>query len=361
MHLPDGFGSDYFQARSRFREAVEAEGGVLQAIMHPDAGPGGRDLTMDIAWFGPVAAEAVLVLLSGTHGVEGFCGSGAQVAALKRGEFRRLPGGVAVMMVHAVNPYGFAWLRRVTHENIDLNRNWIDFSRPLPENPAYDALAEALCPPIWTQESLQASQARFGGFIAEHGYPAFQAGVTGGQHRHPSGLFFGGVAPSWSRTVLTDLLVSRLGRAARIAVIDYHTGLGPWGFGERMVMSPPGSPEFERARAWYGEVLTCPGEGSPTAEAIQGDMLSALPRLLPNAEITAMALEIGVLPPEITLDALRADAWLSTYGDPDSQIGRSIRKQMRDAFYGDADDWKGMVAVQSLLLCRQAIVGLARA
>jgi len=31
-----------------------------------------------------------------------------------------------------------------------------------------------------------------------------------------------------------------------------------------------------------------------------------------------------------------------------------------DAYYGDADDWKGMVAAQSMLVCRQAIAGLNR-
>ena len=30
---------------------------------------------------------------------------------------------LAVMMVHAINPYGFAWLRRTTEEGVDLNRN----------------------------------------------------------------------------------------------------------------------------------------------------------------------------------------------------------------------------------------------
>ena len=33
--------------------------------------------------------------------------------------------------------------------------------------------------------------------------------------------------------------------------------------------------------------------------------------------------------------------------------------QIRDAFYGDADDWKGMVAGQSLLAVKQALAGLA--
>ena len=46
------------------------------------------------------------------------------------------------------------------------------------------------------------------------------------------------------------------------------------------------------------------------------------------------------------------------HGNPLSPAGRDIKKQIRAAFYGDADDWKGMVAGQSLLACRQALAGL---
>jgi hypothetical protein len=42
-----------------------------------------------------------------------------------------------------------------------------------------------------------------------------------------------------------------------------------------------------------------------------------------------------------------------------SAEGQVIKAEVRDAFFGDADDWKGMVAGQSLLACRQAIRGLA--
>jgi hypothetical protein len=71
-----------------------------------------------------------------------------------------------------------------------------------------------------------------------------------------------------------------------------------------------------------------------------------------------MALEFGTQPIMTVLDAVRADAWLHAYGDPLSPQGRAIKAEVRDAFYGDADDWKGMVAGQSLLATRQALKGL---
>ena len=35
-----------------------------------------------------------------------------------------LPDDVAVLMIHLINPWGTAWMRRVNEDNIDLNRNY---------------------------------------------------------------------------------------------------------------------------------------------------------------------------------------------------------------------------------------------
>src|SRR5690606_23379879 len=100
----------------------------------------------DIARIGPADAERVLLLVSGTHGVEGYCGSGCQLALLDLGVFDRLPEGTAVVLVHAINPYGFAWRQRLTEGHVDLNRNFVDFAKPLPENPDYNVLDPYLIP-----------------------------------------------------------------------------------------------------------------------------------------------------------------------------------------------------------------------
>ena len=49
-------------------------------------------------------------------------------------------------MVHAINPHGFAWSRRVTEDNVDLNRNFVDHAQPYPSNPGYEELRAAICP-----------------------------------------------------------------------------------------------------------------------------------------------------------------------------------------------------------------------
>jgi hypothetical protein len=357
-HTSDSFSADYAEARDKFRAAAKDAGGALEAIGHPEPGAEGEALSTDVAWFGPRDAAAAIVLISATHGVEGFCGSGAQVDLLTRGEIARLPAGMAVLMIHGVNPYGFSWLRRVTHENVDLNRNWIDFDAALPENPGYDTLADAACPPNWSEESVASSARALVDYIKERGAAALQHALSGGQHKHPKGIFYGGLEPTWSRRTQTAILTSYLANTARVGVIDYHTGLGPWGYGERIVTDAPGSPGFARAATWWGAGVTSPSGGTSTSAPITGDGLSAIPRLLPDAEVTSMAIEVGTRPLEAVMTAVRADNWLHAHGDLGSEQGRAIKAQIRDAFYGDTDDWKGMVAGQSLLAFRQAVAGI---
>jgi hypothetical protein len=358
MNSADSFSATYAEARARFREAASMAGARLEAVSHPERGREGEELATDVAWIGPPDAERVLVTISGTHGAEGFCGSGAQVDWLSRGEAARLPTGVAALMIHAINPYGFSWLRRVTHENVDLNRNWVDFDAPLPANPGYDTIAEAAVPAEWTAEAQARSASALGAYIGAHGPAAFQQAVSGGQYRHPGGLFYGGAAPSWSRRTQSAIFAEYLGQAARVGIIDYHTGLGPWGYGERIITDHPDSVGYARARAWYGAAITSPSGGTSTSAPITGDGLEAAPRLIPHAEVTGMAIEVGTLSLADVLLALRADTWLHAHGDPLSPEAAPIKAQVRAAFYGDADDWKGMVAGQSLLAIRQAIGGL---
>ena len=359
MNSASSFAADYNEARARFRDAAHEAGGALESVTHPEAGPEGGPLTTDVAWFGPRSAASVLVMVSATHGVEGFCGSGAQVDWLRRGEASRLPGGVAVLMIHAVNPFGFAWLRRVTENNVDLNRNWIDFTQPRPSNAGYLTLSEAICPAEWTDESRLAADQVLAGYAAEHGFPALQQAITGGQYSHPAGLFYGGDGATWSRRTQSDILRQYLTEAGKVAVIDYHTGLGDWGYGEQILTDRKGSAAFARAAGWWGAAITSPADGTSTSADITGDNLGALGALLPHAEVTGMALEFGTQSLIEVLTALRADAWLHAHGDLGSAQGRAIKAQVRDAFYGDADDWKGMVAGQSLLATRQAIRGIA--
>ncbi len=355
------FSATYTEARGKFLDAASAAGAELSAWTHPERGPDGGELATDVAWIGPADASTVLMLVSATHGVEGHCGSGAQIDWMQRGEAARTRPGQAVLLVHAINPYGFAWSRRVTQENVDLNRNFVDFSKPLPANSGYDALAAFIAPSEWNDETAAASRAAFRAHAAAHGYDALVRALSGGQYRHPDGVYFGGSAETWSRRTLTGIFGRHLARARHVGVLDYHTGLGPSGYGEPMASADNQGAEYARALAWYGAAVTSVSGGDSASAKLTGDWLDAMPALVPHAEVTGLALEFGTVPGAQVMDAVRADNWLHHHGDPLSARGLAIAAQTRAAFYTDTDVWRGMVLGQSLSATRQALAGLARA
>ena len=354
------FSADYREARSKFRDAALRAGAQLTTYVNPNSkGPNGEELGTDVARLGPPEASRVLLTISATHGAEGFCGSGAQIGSFERGLGRELPADAALVAVHAINPHGFAWIRRVTEENVDLNRNFVDHGGAVPENPGYDELAEAICPHEWNDAALAATKTRLEAYAKTHGAAALQFAITGGQYKYADGIFYGGTAPVWSRRTMLEIVAKHAGRARRLAMIDFHTGLGPWGYGEPIVTHAPHSPGLARAREWYGERITSPRLGNSASADVRGDILTGVEERYGEIEVTGLALEYGTLSLEEVLDAVRADNWLHAHGTIESAKGREIKRMVRDAFYGDKPDWKEMILEQALAAERKALRGLA--
>jgi len=325
-----GFSADYSEARDKFLSAASALGAPLSAYSNPNKGPKGETLTTDLAWIGPEDAGKVAVLISGTHGVEGFCGSGAQVAWMRGEAARRLPPDVAVLVIHAINPYGFAWIRRVTEEGVDLNRNHVDFSLPLPVNAGYAEIADAVVPAEIEGPVLAAAEARLKAWRAQHGDAAYYRAYSAGQYTHPEGVFY--------------------------------TGLGPHGYGDPICHHPIGSPALKRALAWYGDSLT--GSTLGTTESYARDGLSGVGyvRALPGVEVNFVTLEYGTYPRDRGAKAFREDHWLhrtANAGAFDTEKGRAIKAQLRMHFYPDTDAWKEMVLWRAFQVVRQTVEGLA--
>jgi hypothetical protein len=358
------FSSTYNQARERFLEAAGRAGVAVESKPHPMTGRDGEMLAMDVARDGPPDAACLLVLTSGCHGVEGFCGSGVQVAALQDDDWRSQAArlGVTVLYVHALNPFGFSHLRRATHENVDLNRNFHEFSKPLPVNAAYRELHRLLLPAHWPPDA--ANETALMQWIGAHGEAAFQAAVSGGQHEFADGLFFGGTAPSWSNLTFREVLRAHGRSAARIGWIDFHTGLGPLGLGERIFCARDDAATLERASAWWSSggrtPVTSIYDGSSTSAPLTGMMWSAFYDECPQAEYTGIALEYGTVPMTETMQALRADQWLHLHADATPQLAAQIRQQMKDAFYVDNGQWKEQVLSQAREALVQAADGLSR-
>lgn len=356
------FSSSYAQARERFLGAAQAAGLPVQSHRHPLRGRDGEDLAMDVARVGADDAQALLIVSSACHGVEGYCGSGVQVAALRDGAWlaRTRASGVAVLLVHALNPYGFSYIRRVTNENVDLNRNFHDFSQPLPTNEAYRELHPLLLPEVWPPATENV--AAIDHYIRTHGPKAWQSAITRGQHEFPGGVFFGGTAPTWSNLTWRQVLREHDRGVRRIAWIDLHTGLGPSGLGERIFACPDDAAALRRAQAWWSgggaTPVTSIYDGSSSSAYLTGLMWSSVGQECPQAEYTGIALEYGTEPMAQVMQAMRAEHWLNLHPQAPAELAAQIRQQMLQAFYTDTDAWKTRIVQQAMEAMAQALEGL---
>jgi hypothetical protein len=352
------FAPDYPLARQRFLDAARSAGATLTAYPHPLPGLLGERLASDLAWLGPRDARRVLLSLSGTHGVEGLYCSGCQSGWLKGPGLEPLPPDTAVALVHAVNPWGFSWVRRVDADNIDINRNAIDHTTPPPQNHDYRRVHDLLLPAVWDARTADVLKGELARLMGELGPRRVTRAITGGQYEYPDGVFYGGAAASWSCQTLQALVEAHLGFARVIAVLDHHTGLGPQGHTEIICRHEPATPALARARAWWGADVTATALGESESEVIDGNVRMAFQRWCPRALVVAAALEVGTRPGDVVLQALVADNWLHQRGEPLSAQGDAVRALVRDAFYVDTPAWRRRCFDRAMDLYAATLAGL---
>jgi len=354
------FATNYGAARANFLEAANLSNAEVESLRHPEVGPTGEALFTDVALLGPSDAKTVLVLSSGTHGVEGFAGSAIQVGLLRERVLARLPSDVRILMIHGINPYGFAHLRRFNEDNVDLNRNFVDHSRSQGRNTGYEELSGALAPPVWSPWSNAVFLLRLQWHRLLGRTDWLRDAITGGQYGYPKGLFFGGRVEAWSNGMLQGIAERHLSRADRVVFVDVHTGLGDYGNAELIVNVPESDGGYMRAVAMWGEAkVRSTDSGASVSVDLDGTLKLAVPAMVPGCDVTAVSLEFGTVPASKALLALRAENWLHHHGGAEHPNAAKIKTELLRAFYPDSADWKSAVWQQGREVVELALSSLS--
>lgn len=350
------FPASYVLGRQHWLTQVERLTLPKQRRAYPceGVGPDGETLITDTVWIGSVDAPNVLVIIAGTHGIEGSTGSAIEIdflRLLKAGHFI-LPPYVAVLLIHALTPWGYAWQRRCDEEGVDLNRNAVDFSQSLPENPDYDALRAAL---FWDDSAERLRL--FSEFEAKHGRVAFEKAISGGQYHDPSGPFYGGSKPAHGRLASEELIQHYDLQQRNLAVIDLHSGLGAYGYGEIICDHPPESPATQIAKRWYGDCVTLPALGTSSSVAKTG-LQDYIWHSIMNEFSCYITLEFGTYPTDQLFDVLLRDHQL--WAQKTNQAAQLAHGQrMRQHFCPNDPAWQEMVLFRARQVFTQALRGLS--
>ncbi|MEE9273574.1 MAG: DUF2817 domain-containing protein [Robiginitomaculum sp.] len=337
------FSKNYEEARDKFLSVALKNEFIANNYRNPILGLSGEPLYTDALWIGPKDAKNVLVTSSGTHGVEAFLGSAVQVGAMETGLYSDLQPNTAVLLIHAINPWGFSWLRRTNEDGVDLFRNFINFDNDVPINELYDDLIDFIVP----KKNNLKSKVSMALAILKYGRKNIKARIPSGQYTQPHGPFYGGLQPTWSNKTLRTIINTYLDRAEKVIVIDYHTGLGEKGNGELIGFTKLADSTSGWGQKCWGSKYVSVFSSKSTAYEIHGILENAYKEELNDIPLLFSAHEFGTYPERKVFNALQKDHWLHAYGDINSPTAIRIQQDMKNIFFPDQDSWKHTVIEQA--------------
>src|SRR6185437_12430675 len=260
------------------------------------------------------------------------------------------------------HPWGMAWMVSDTEEGVDLNRNFLDYSKRLPDNPHYRAVDGFMAGAQLFGSGRDAADAARRSYLETHDLATFACAVANGQHEFPGQFNFGGDKPCWSNTVLRRVLHESCRTARRVALLDIHTGYGNRGDGILLWDNRRAQDgAIDRARSWWGEVTQL-----HTDEFLfkpEGAFLSAFPEMFSGAEVTATVLEFGTEPPHRVIEALRNGFWLMKFANAQAEgrFGPAIRTELAACLAPVDYGWREAVLLRGREVIAQGLSGLAAA
>lgn len=336
--------ADYFASRAQFIQTASACGAQLQSIAVEPVGPKGEALSVDVASFISDEDEHRIILTSGVHGAEGFIGACIQIQALQLFAQQRITKRTGVVMIHAVNPYGFAHLRRVDENNIDVNRNFIDFINSKPASHEHYAALDSTINPQQSPGTL--SEIKYwlnaGTLIARNrGTKELVKPIAQGQYDFPKGLFYGGAALSASASLLQKLVHDFAKDAERISILDVHSGLGP--SGTATLISNSNMAAAENQLQWLQTHYRQPvifDDASDNAYRANGTWGTWCQQALNHKRYLYLCVEIGTVKPIKLFSALRRENQAHHWTEIDTAMYSQTKQALLDVFAPRSANWR---------------------
>lgn len=361
---PKLFPQNYQDSRKRFLELVSRfPGGEVENWQIPSKKD--NDLFTDAVYWAPLEKpEFLLVVTSGIHGSETYAGSAILQMFLNEimPKIDRLH--VGVLLVHAMNPFGFKYHRRTTENGVNLNRNFsisgeLYKTRNLESEKMHQVFFKRT--PVTSDQSdmmktLQVHDgvARFGDVTMDQ----FTKATAPGQFINQQDLEFGGKALEPQSAKLVEKLKSLMPQFKDVVALDLHTGLGDQ---NRLHLLTSGSgkdlhPElfaklFDTAadKAYY-EHTPASAEGF---YEVHGALNCAFADLAEAQQrICAITMEFGTLGHSLEAQlkglnnfVVEHQGYYNGYASP--ALKAEVEKECFERSYPQNDDWRSAVVAAS--------------
>jgi len=354
--MDEYFSNNYSTAREKFLAATRKLGWTLARYVCdqlPDVADG--LLSCDVAISshqGP--AEFALIVSSGLHGVEGFFGSAVQHAWLQQHAEAAEKKSVRMIFIHALNPYGFAQLRRCDAENVDANRNFVlDPTGYHGHHALYEQL-DSFLNPARPPSRIEPFLLKALFLIRRFGRHNLQQAVAEGQYDFPKGLFYGGQHPCWTRRMLEEHLAEWIGESSTVVHIDYHTGLGNWGSHQLLVDYTPAANQRKWINDHLGRHELKELSDPKAAYSSQGGLGAWCQHRYPSRQYIYLCAEFGTYSATSVLQALRQENQAHHWAQPDDPRTRHAKQQLLNAFCPTSEKWRRHVLDEGMGIINDA-------
>lgn len=294
-------------------------------------------LTIDFCYI-PASdtTEKLVMICSGTHGIEGFVGSAVQQMLMAEFFRPEMCTNTGVLLVHGLNAWGFKNRRRFTENNVDLNRNYSTNSSLFEtKNDGFIALYDMLTPN--GQLNMNSLGNKFFMLtainqIARKGMPALLQAFAQGQYKFQEGIYFGGYDFEEQVAIISEVLSEIASPYHTLLNLDLHTG-----FGERgelhLFPNPIDDPELKAKTEAVFDGYQIDWGDSDNFYTVHGQFVEYIGDLFPDKTSIPMLLEFGTLNTGSTMGAVKS-AHISIVENQGAHYGYKSQKDSLKALAG---------------------------
>jgi hypothetical protein len=301
--------------------------------------------------------------------VEAFVGNRLRMLFLDEFMEKLDPTNTGLYLVHAINPWGMKNQRRVTKQNVDMNRNFVLEEEYFQEeiNPDYQLYDHILNPnrqllPLWRE--ITAVLGSVMGNLIHKGVTSLRNAVLQGQRFNPDGLYYSGTAYEPETRELIELFKDIFSKYQNALLIDIHTGYGP-----KYQMSIINSQEEAREAAQLVNEFDYPLIRKANPEefyTMQGDMVDWLYKYRQasglDGRFYGAAFEFGTIGESIHHEVISLwnmifENQAYRHGSLKEETRRKVEKTLLEMYFPSEEKWRE----KALADCSQAFSGILRA
>ncbi len=326
---------------------------VFQIEVPSDSDP---NLTVDICYI-PAQEDSLnlLILSSGVHGVEGYVGHAVQWFFADYYLDPSLVQNTGVLLIHAVNPHGFKYTRRVTENNVDLNRNSPSTDDLFAtKNPGYVQVFDLINPQKKVRRSSLENRFFFVKAINEirkASLPVLRQAVLQGQYEFPRGLYFGGNQPEPQIDSLKPLVAQLAQPYNKVKLIDLHTGYGERGR-LHFFPNPMEDEQKQRLEALYDGFVIDWGD-SDDFYTVTGDFAGFVGHVIGEKEYYPMLFEYGTLNSQTTMGSLKSIHIMilenqgHQHGFASQKDSIRVKNDLMEMYNPSSENWRNYIMDQT--------------